>query len=149
MRVVIDTNIWVSGLLWRGLPWELLRLADANQVEICAAPSMVAELERVLYYERLQPRLTQLELRVTDLMSYVLNLVSLFELPSAAAATPIVMADPDDDIFVRCAMVAEAVYIVSGDQHLLDLKQYAHIPIVTIRDFLTKEFPTVLSDRDM
>lgn len=47
MRIVIDTNIWVSGLLWRGLPWELLRLADAGQVEICTAPPMLNELERV------------------------------------------------------------------------------------------------------
>lgn len=146
MRVVIDTNIWVSGLLWRGLPWELLRLANANQVEICAAPPMLAELERVLNYERLQPRLTQLELRVADLMTYVLNLVSLFELSPAIADTSIVMADPDDDIFVRCALITEAVYIVSGDQHLLNLEQYAHIPIVTIRDFLAKEFPSALSE---
>jgi putative PIN family toxin of toxin-antitoxin system len=146
MRVVIDTNIWVSGLLWRGLPWELLRLADADQVSICAAPPMLNELERVLNYDRLQPRLTQLGLHVTDLMTYALNLVSIFELPPATADTPIVIADPDDDIFVRCAMTAEAVYIVSGDQHLLALEQHAHISILTIRDFLTKEFPATLSD---
>jgi predicted nucleic acid-binding protein len=37
MHIVIDTNIWVSGLLWRGLPWRLLRLAETGVVEICMA----------------------------------------------------------------------------------------------------------------
>ena len=67
-------------------------------------------------------------MRITDLMTYALNLVSIFELPSAPTDTPIVIADPDDDIFAQCAMIADAVYIVSGDQHLLDLGQYAHVP---------------------
>lgn len=51
MRIVLDTNVWISGLLWRGLPWKLLRLAEARQVEICMAPPMLEELERVLTYQ--------------------------------------------------------------------------------------------------
>ena len=51
MRVVIDTNIWISGLLWRGLPWELLRLAETGKVELCLTPSMLAELADTLDYE--------------------------------------------------------------------------------------------------
>ena len=60
MRIVIDTNIWVSGLLWRGMPWKLLCLVEAGEVELCMAPSMFVELVKVLAYERLQPRLEQL-----------------------------------------------------------------------------------------
>jgi putative PIN family toxin of toxin-antitoxin system len=52
VRVVIDTNIWVSGLLWRGMPWKLLCLAEAGQVELCVAPSMLVELGEVLAYGR-------------------------------------------------------------------------------------------------
>jgi len=66
VRIVIDTNIWVSGLLWRGMPWNLLRLAEQGQVELCMAPSMLAELAAVLSYERLQPRLEQLDLDVSE-----------------------------------------------------------------------------------
>jgi predicted nucleic acid-binding protein len=59
-------------------------------------------------------------------------------------APPIVKADPDDDIFLHCATVVQADYILSGDGHLLDLGQYAGIPIVTVRDFFAGEFPGLL-----
>jgi putative PIN family toxin of toxin-antitoxin system len=144
MRIVIDTNIWVSGLLWRGLPWNLLRLAETKQVEICVAPPMLAELERVLSYSRLQARWIKLGLELTDLMTYVLNLSTIFEVAPPKSDVPLVPADPDDDIFLRCAITAEAVYIVSGDDHLLNLEHYQTISIVNIRDFLSEEFPDFL-----
>lgn len=138
MHIVIDTNIWVSGLLWRGMPWKLLCLAETGEIELCVAPPMLVELDRVLRYERLQPRLKQLGLTPSELTAYAMGLASIFEAPEG---NPIVIADPDDDIFLRCAVVAQAVYVVSGDHHLLDLAEYAGIPILTIRDFLSIEFP--------
>jgi putative PIN family toxin of toxin-antitoxin system len=138
VRIVIDTNVWVSGLLWRGMPWRLLCLAEAGEVELCIAPSMLVELAEVLSYERLQPRLRQLGLTPEELVAYALSLASVFEVPEG---DPIVVADPDDDVFLRCATAASAAYVVSGDHHLLDLGRYAGIPILTIRDFFTKEFP--------
>ena len=138
MRIVIDTNVWVSGLLWRGMPWKLLCLAEEGEVELCITPSMLVELAEVLSYERLQPRLQQLGLTPEELVAYALNLASVFEVPEG---DPIVVADPDDDIFLRCATVVGATCVVSGDRHLLDLGEYAGIPIITVRDFFTKEFP--------
>jgi hypothetical protein len=140
-RIVIDTNIWVSGLLWRGIPWRLLCLAQAGDVEICMAPAMLIELAEVLAYERLRPRLEQLGLSPTELIAYAADLVSVFEV---AESSPIVIADPDDDVFVRCAVVAGAAYVVSGDHHLLELNSYAGIPILTVHDFLAREFPDQL-----
>ncbi len=138
MRIVIDTNIWISGLLWRGMPWKLLCLAQAGQIELCVAPSMLVELGEVLAYTRLQPRLQQLGLTPSELIAYAMSLASVFEVPQGV---PIVFADPDDDVFLHCAVAANAVYVVSGDHHLLDLNEYAGIPILTIRDFLSREFP--------
>jgi putative PIN family toxin of toxin-antitoxin system len=141
VRIVIDTNIWVSGLLWRGLPWKLLRLAEAGEVELCMAPARLTELAEVLAYERLQPRMEQLGFVSADLLVYAMRLASIFETPNGP---PIVLADPDDDVFLRCAAAAGAAYVVSGDRHLLDLDAYAGIPIVTIRDFLAQEFPELI-----
>ena len=137
MRIVIDTNIWISGLLWRGLPWKLLCLAEAGEVELCIAPSMLIELAEVLSYERLQPRLEQLGLIPAELVAYAMNLASILEVPEGS---PIVVADPDDDVFLHCAVIAGAACVVSGDDHLLDLDTYADIPILTVRDFLAQEF---------
>jgi putative PIN family toxin of toxin-antitoxin system len=138
VRIVIDTNIWVSGLLWRGMPWRLLCLAEAGKVELCMAPAMLDELAQVLSYERLQPRLEQLGLTPAELIAYAIDLASFFEV---SEGSPIVVADPSDDVFLRCAVIAGAACVVSGDNHLLNLGEYAGIPILTIRDFLTKEFP--------
>ena len=132
MRVVIDTNIWVSGLLWRGSPWELVRLAETGRIELCLSPAMLTELFETLAHSKFQPRLAQLGLTHTDLMIYAANLASVFDV---AEGNVIVAADPDDDIFLRCAVTAGAAVIVSGDHHLLDLGRYAGIPILTVREF--------------
>ena len=145
MRVVIDTNIWISGLLWQGMSWELLRLAEKRQVVLCITPLMLDEINEVLRYDRLQPRLEQVELTPSELVAYVMSLAAMFEV-QVPEEEPIVIVDPDDDIFLHCAIVAGATYIVSGDRHLLDLGKYAGIPILTIRDFLTQEFPVLVID---
>jgi len=106
---------------------------------------MVAELAEVLAYERLHLRLQQLDLTPADLIAHVLAVASLFDVPDSAQI-PIVAADSDDDVFLRCAVVAGAAYVVSGDHHLLDLEEYAGIPILTVRDFLAREFPDSLVD---
>ena len=139
MRLVIDTNLWVSGLLWKGRPWELLRLAEAGEIDLCMAPVMIEELAQVLAYEKLQPRLEQLNLSAADLLTYAIDLASVFQVPEMDAA--IVQADPEDDVFLLCAVVAGAAYVVSGDHHLLDLEEYADIPILTVHGFLDREFP--------
>jgi putative PIN family toxin of toxin-antitoxin system len=120
------------------MPWKLLRLAEAGEIELCVVPSMLVELGKVLSYARLQPRLEQLGLTPSELVAYAMSLASIFEVPEGDS---IVIADPDDDVFLHCAVVANAVCVVSGDHHLLDLNEYAGIPILTIRDFLSKEFP--------
>lgn len=128
MRVVIDTNIWSSGLLWKGLPWHVLRLAEENKVEIVAMLPMLEELETVLYYSRLQPRRLELSLEIADLIAYATTLVSMVELERIE---PVVIADPDDDVFVKCAVAAGAKYLIPGDKHLLALEQWQGIPVVT------------------
>ncbi|UCC86525.1 MAG: putative toxin-antitoxin system toxin component, PIN family [Anaerolineales bacterium] len=138
MRVVIDTNVWVSGLLWQGMPWSLLCLAEAGKVELCVAPAMLVELAEVLSYERLRPRLEQLQLTPAELVAYAINLASVFDVSEGA---PIVADDPDDDVFLRCASVAGADYVVSGDRHLLNFSEYAGIRILTDREFLARFFP--------
>lgn len=145
MRIVIDTNIWVSGLLWRGMPWNVLRLAEEGRIVLCITPSMLDELNDVLNYERLQPRLEQLGFIPAELVAYVLNLATVFEV-QISDEKPIVIADPDDDIFLHCAVAISAAYVVSGDRHLLDLGKYSDISILTIRDFLAQEFPTLVID---
>lgn len=140
MRLVVDTNLWISGLLWRGLPWRLLQLAEQGEVELCSTPPMLAELAEVLAYPKLAPRLQQLGLTAAELTERAANLASIWDAPEVAGP-PIVAADPDDDIFLHCASAARADIIFSGDGHLRDLGQYAGIPIMTVYNFFADVFP--------
>jgi hypothetical protein len=123
------------------MPWVVMRMAESGAVELCVAPAMLVELAEVLSYERFQPRLEQLGLTPAELVAYVVNLASIFEVPEGDT---IVVADPDDDVFLHCAIAARASYIVSGDHHLLDLTEYAGIPVLTVREFVTQFFPEQL-----
>ena len=143
MRVVLDTNLWVSGLLWRGLPWRLLQLAEQGLVEPCVSAAMAAELAEVLAYPKLARRLRQLGVTAAELAQRAVSLASVWDVPDFDG-DPIVKADPDDDIFLRCAISVRADYVVSGDGHLLDLECYAEIQVVTVRAFFVREFPRLI-----
>lgn len=136
MNIVIDTNIWISGLLWRGPARRLLDLAESGTVTICVTYAMLLELEEVLSYERLQPRLRKLGFTPSYLASYALQLSRPYDVERAWP--PIVDEDPDDDIFLLTAVKAKARYIVSADRHLRKLKTYEGIPIIQIDDFLNQ-----------
>lgn len=138
MRIVIDTNIWVSGLLWKGDAWHLLKLAEAGKIELCLAYPMVLELEEVLNYERFQARLQVLRVTPAQLAAYALNLATGIDV--SRPHPPIVAVDPDDDIFLVCAIEAKARYVVTNDRHLLSLKSYRGVEILKIEDFLTNEY---------
>jgi putative PIN family toxin of toxin-antitoxin system len=133
VRIVIDTNIWISGLLWRSKAWSLLKLAEKGEVEICIAYPMLLELEEVLAYERLKPRLEVLQETPAQLTAFALSLSTPFDV--SRTGVPIVTADPDDDIFLLCAIEAQAKAVVTADRHLLALRSYRGIPIVTLDQF--------------
>ena len=135
MRVVIDTNVWVSALLWRGLPYKFLQFAKQGGVEICVTAPILAELSRVLAYPKFQHRLKEMGVSVSYLVGQATGLSSFFTSVSGPAET-LVPADPDDDIVILAAISARASYIISGDKHLLSLGEYQGIPIIKVHEFL-------------
>ena len=135
MRVVLDTNVAVAGLLWRGTPSELLGHAIEGRLQCFASAPLIEELERVLGYDKLAGRVASLNTTIADLVADYLELV---ELVALADITPAVSADPDDDALLATALSADAHMIVSGDAHLLNLKHYQGIAIVTAAECLQR-----------
>lgn len=136
MRIVIDTNIWVSGLLWNGSPRRLLQLAEANTFNLYVAYPMLLELEEVLGYDRLAHRLATLNQTPAQLAAFALTLATVIDV--TRVWPPIIATDPDDDLFILCAAAANADYLVTADRHLLALGKYQGIPIIQIDDFLQR-----------
>jgi len=129
-RVVFDTNIWISGLLWRGRAHQCLLLARSEVVQHVHCSETLAELSR-----KLRDTFAFSENRIHAVM-YDIRRVS--EAVEITGAFHVVKDDPDDDKFVECALVAGAGMIVSGDHHLLDLGEYEGIPILPAAEFLAQ-----------
>ena len=137
MRVVLDTNVLVSALLWHGTPHRLLQRLEQRGVALAITPRMIQELREVLPRPKFVGRLRVLNVGVDTLLDSVLEHVELF--PDRTIA-PVIREDPADDRVLAAAQVANASLIVSGDPHLLRLDSFAGIPIVTPRQALTR-FP--------
>ncbi|MGI9034975.1 MAG: putative toxin-antitoxin system toxin component, PIN family [Pyrinomonadaceae bacterium] len=134
-RTVPDTNISISGLLWRGNPRRILDAARDGIIELYTSPVLLEELEDVLSREKFARRLAAANVTVPDLISGYSALATVIE---AGPIEPVILVDPDDDAVLACALSAEAEVIVSGDSDLLDLKEHKGIHILTATEFLAE-----------
>ena len=129
-RIVFGTNIWISGLLWRGKPYQCLLLARGQAVQHVYCTEMVAELS-----EKLRDTFGFSENRIRAVLFDFRRVSERVEISGEIQA---IADDPDDDKFIECALVAGASAIVSGDHHLLELCEYEGIPILSATDFLSR-----------
>jgi putative PIN family toxin of toxin-antitoxin system len=134
-RTVPDTNIVVSGLLWRGNPRRILDAARDGIIELCTSPVLLEELEDVLRREKFARRLAAANVTTQDLVFGFSALATVIE---AEPIEPVILVDPDDDAVLACALAADAEVIVSGDSDLLDLKEHKGIFILTATECLAK-----------
>lgn len=135
VKLVTDTNIVVSGLLWLGNPGRLLAAAAAaGTVTLYTSPALIEELSTTLAYDKLAQRVQRSGLTHRELLQRYLNVAILVQ-PSAVPR--VVPGDVDDDQVIAAAVTAQADLIVSGDRkHLLPLGTHAGIPIVNVVEAL-------------
>lgn len=131
LKVVIDSNIWISALLVaQGKSRELINLFDSGAFVVSYPAWLVDEIRKTACKPRLAIRI-----RPNDL----LNLIALIEqqgiLVEPADVVP-VSRDPKDDVFLACAHASRSDYLVSGDEDLLVLDEYLGTKIVTVSQFL-------------
>ena len=129
MRVVLDTNVFVSGVFFGGPPGDVLAAWRDGVIEVVVSREIIGEYVRV--GERLSARFPDIDLEPA------LRLVAAFgTLVSAPPLPEPVCADRDDDKFLACALAAGAPYIVSGDRALLAVSPHRTVVVIRPRDFL-------------
>jgi putative PIN family toxin of toxin-antitoxin system len=131
-RGVLDTNIVVSALLFRGTVSRLHALWKKKAFVIAASREIIDEYIRVLAYPRFELTEGEIEAIVRE------ELLPYIEPVSPAGKSARASADPADNKFLACAEAADADCIVSGDAHLLDVKKHKGCPILTAEQFLKK-----------
>jgi putative PIN family toxin of toxin-antitoxin system len=133
-RVVLDTNVYVSGtILSRGMPFEVLDAWRRQAYILVTSQAIMAEIERVLRYPRIRDRYAVAESDITRLLQSLR--ADALIVPGRYPITG-VCADPDDDKFLACALEARADCIVTGDPDLLTLGEHQGIAILKPREFL-------------
>lgn len=136
MRAVADTNVVVSGLLWQGPSRRVLDLARSGRLSLFTTVPLLAELEDVLSRNKLSRRLELASVTYRDL---VLGYSALANVVTPAPLDPVILADPDDDAVLACALAARAELVISGDGHLLDLREFRGVHIVSPSNLLSRE----------
>jgi uncharacterized protein len=131
LRIVIDTNIFISSILFKGEANKLVDLWQKDKFLFLMSPEILKEYINVLSSPKF--KLTGDEIRHIihkELLPFVSSLV-------VEAKLNIIETDPSDNEFLSLAAEGKADYIVSGDKHLLKLNEYGKIRILSLKNFLS------------
>lgn len=129
MRVVLDTNVVASGFLWGGVPRQLLQAAREKKLQLYTSTPLLLEFTDILGRAKFARKLAAAQLSVDQLVERYALLTTVVH---PAVIAPTILDDPDDDQVLACALAAKAEIIVSGDRHLLDIKEHCGVRVVTV-----------------
>ena len=128
-NVFLDTNILISALGWKGKPSVIFEKCLHGELELVTSPSQIEELKKVIDY----PKFNFTEEQKARFISIILEIAVMVEIPGKVK---VVEEDPDDNAMLETAIVGNVDYLISGDPHLLKLREYAKVKIVTASKFL-------------
>jgi len=128
-KVVIDTNVFISGFGWDGKPEAVLQLVEIGSIANFITSGTFEELKRVISY----PKLKFSSSLQTKILEFAF---SYSQFVNSGRTVSLIKEDPDDNRFIECALSAHAAFIISGDPHLLKLGEFEGIRIVGPAEFL-------------
>lgn len=134
LKVVLDTNQFVSSIISKkGPSAQLFQAWREHAYILIISLEIIKEIEQALRY----PHITKkYHLREEDIESFIHLIEHEAVVLPGSLRVDVIKEDPEDNKILACALEARAQYIVSGDKHLLSLRQYKDIAIVTAREFL-------------
>lgn len=131
MKVILDTNVFISGVFFSGPPHQILNAWRDGVIKLVISQDILSEYRQV--GEEFADEFPSIDLRpILDLVTIEAELCVAKDLPEPLCS------DPDDDKFVSCAMASGSRIIVSGNKHLLKVSGYHDIEILKPREFINK-----------
>ena len=128
-KVVLDTNVIISGIVWDGNESEIIKRCLLGELINFVSPDTLIELERVLGYPKF-------ELTPKEIENQMKNILSFSSVVNPKFHVSVVDRDPSDNIFFDCALASDADFIISGNDHLLEIRKYKGIEILNASAFL-------------
>jgi len=139
VRIVLDTNVVMSALLWRGTPFRLLQaMRQRSEVRVFSSQVLLEELTDVLTRPAASKQLAAIGKTAREVLADFIEAVELVE---PAHVPRVVPSDPDDDQVIAAAVAAQAELVVSGDRDLLALGSYEEIAICSPAEALPRIGP--------
>lgn len=135
-KIVLDTNALISGLLWGGNESTIIERAEKREIQLFISPKILKELEGVLKRAKFTKRLEDKEYTVEKAVAKIALIATLID-PNINISE--IKEDPDDNLVLECGVSADVDFIISGDNHLLSLKRYAGIAIITASEFIKEK----------
>jgi putative PIN family toxin of toxin-antitoxin system len=130
LKVVLDTNVLISGLLFTGETSRVVRWGKDRRIIPVITRETFEELRSVLHY----PKFALRRQEIRDIIE--IEILPYFEVIDVVQSVRNVCRDPEDDKFIACAISAGVDYLVTGDQDLANMKKYKNIRILIIAEFL-------------
>ncbi len=127
-KVVLDTNIFISAFGWKGKPRKILKLVEEGKIQSFTSPDIIEEIKKVVSYKRLGFPVG-LQAEIIEFVYFYSDIVTPKE------KLEVIKEDPDDNKFLECAVESEAKYIISGNKHLLELRTFREIEVLTVNEF--------------
>jgi putative PIN family toxin of toxin-antitoxin system len=131
LRVVLDTNVLISAILFGGKPRQILEKAIRGEIRLCLSEPILEELKGVLQRAKFDYSPEMIQVIVTEL-------AGIADFVNPSETINVVLKDPEDNRILECAVEAEANYIITGDFHLLKLNRYLDIEVLNAVAFLEK-----------
>jgi putative PIN family toxin of toxin-antitoxin system len=131
LKIVMDTNVFVSGVFFTGPPYQVLMACQSGKFELVVSREILEEYRRVG------------QILAEDHPKVDLNPVLKFVIEHAKVYRPVklkapICEDPDDDKFITCALASRSKVVVSGDRHLLKVSGYRGIEVLKPREFVNR-----------
>ena len=134
MKIVIDTNVWLSGIFWDREASKIIEKAGKKDIQIIISEDILSEIINVLNREsKFQKYLFNLRLSIEDILRTALSISTLIETKNKL---DIIKADPKDNIILEAALEGKSEYIISYDNHLLNMIEFRGIKIISPGEFL-------------
>jgi putative PIN family toxin of toxin-antitoxin system len=131
VKVVLDTNVFVSGVFFSGAPYQILEAWRDGKIQLVVSPDILDEYHRV-------GEILAEDHPIIDLQPFLEYLIQSAVIYSAPLLSEPVCEDPDDDKFLACALASGNTVVVSGDKHLLKVSGYRGIEVLKPRVFVDR-----------
>ena len=128
MKITLDTNVLISATFWHGDSDKIIEKVESKEIELVLSKEIIEEFAKVLKYKDIQEKIKNKNL---EMKRTVEKIISISKIVEPLEKLNIVNEDPDDNKILECAKSGEVDFIISNDNHLLKLKEFENIKIIT------------------